>query len=372
MTEPHPICKANQARRRKPRNLPLALGVMAMSLLSASLLASAAESSVASSDPLNPFAPSNPNKSPFKTPKGPSEGTPSQPERTGEVQASDKVSVAVIPSAPQPTAGQTHHLGVRFNIAPQWHIYYPGQNATGVPPQITLKVSSIDTPSAKITLGEPIYPAPKRYGEALELLDYVYEGSPVVLYPVFVPDGVKGSLKVEWSVGYTVCKDICLTGKASGTLQWGGTEPATWSAADQQQVTKSIADQPSKDWEMHLKAQWFPGRMLSITRLGRALNTARRITFYPHEDGLELADGLKEGTTTFNTLNMKFLPRGGPNVKGIVTIVSEDGIQHLLVDIPPAKEGGPSLPTPPDAPGQPLPVPNVPVRIPPPDGPTKR
>jgi DsbC/DsbD-like thiol-disulfide interchange protein len=336
-----------------------------------------ATSVAASDDPYNPFAPS---KTPGKGPSTAPGKSPSQQERTGEVQASDKVSVAVIPSSKQPTAGQTHYLGVRFNIAPQWHIYYPGQNATGVPPQISLKVTSIENPSAKITVGEPIYPAPKRYGEALELLDYVYEGSPVILYPVFVPDGVSGGVKVDWTVGYTVCNDVCLAGKAAGSLVWGGAastsgagpSDSAWSEADAELVKRAIVTQPSKDLEIFAKVQWYPGRVLSITRLGRPTQQVRRMTFFPHEDGLEMADGLKEGTTTFSTLTMKFVPRGGPNVRGILTIVSEDGVQSVAVDIPQPKEVKDGMPKSPVSPDREIPVPNVPVRIPLPGEPTKR
>jgi DsbC/DsbD-like thiol-disulfide interchange protein len=315
-------------------------------------------------EPMNPFAP---RKTPEKSP-----GQPSSPSPSGELKASDKVSIAVIPSATDPTPGQTHHLGVRFNIAPQWHIYYPGQNATGVPPKITLKVTSAQSPAAKFTIGEPIYPAPKRYGEDVELLDYVYEGSPIVLYPIFVPDGVKGPLKVEWAAEYTVCNDICLTGKAAGTLEWGGMSSADWTARDQEQVTKAIANQPSKDWELSLKVQWFPNRTLAISSLDDRLSATRRITFFPHEDGLELADGLKNGTTTFGKLMLRFLPKGGPNVKGIVTIVTAEGVKHVLLDIPQSKDMEAFPGKAPESPTRPIPVPNMPVPIPPEGDPIKK
>lgn len=105
--------------------------------------------------------------------------------------------------------GQVTWVAIAFDIADEWHLYWPGQNDTGMSPSIEWKLPE------GWKIGQPRWPAPHRHLAPGDLLDHVLEGRAVVLYPLKAPDQVfpgSGAMilaHAEW----LVCKDMCLAEK---------------------------------------------------------------------------------------------------------------------------------------------------------------
>jgi DsbC/DsbD-like thiol-disulfide interchange protein len=111
--------------------------------------------------------------------------------------------------------GQTAMLGVVFNIAEPWHIYWIGQNDTGSAPEFKFKWP-------KGFEAKPFqWPGPTRHVAPGDILDHIYEHQVTVLIPVAVPgDAVAGSeVTISADLDWLVCSDVCVPESGSVTLK---------------------------------------------------------------------------------------------------------------------------------------------------------
>lgn len=125
--------------------------------------------------------------------------------------AGPKVHTTIVLDHAAATPGQVVWALVEYEIAPEWHIYWPGQNDTGMAPLYDWVL-----PDGWLA-GQPRYAAPQRYEHSGGMVDYILEGKTGVLVPIKVPEKAEvGSthlitLNVEW----LVCKEACIAERAS-------------------------------------------------------------------------------------------------------------------------------------------------------------
>lgn len=136
--------------------------------------------------------------------------------------------------------GKRAWLALSFTISPGWHMYWKGQNDTGLPPQVTL-----DLP-AEFKQGEILWPSPKRHVSPGDLVDSIVEEQMTLLIPIDVPVNAKpGSVvkfgaKAEW----LVCQDTCLLEDATLeiSIPVRDTTPAAEADAKAREVFASARD----------------------------------------------------------------------------------------------------------------------------------
>src|SRR6185295_16359918 len=95
-------------------------------------------------------------------------------------------------------------LGLHFQLAKGWHVYWKNAGDAGYPPAVTLK------PKEVLGEVEMRWPAPERYELPGGLVAFGYEDE--VVYPLVVPltqpfDGP--SLPLVADVDYLVCRETC-------------------------------------------------------------------------------------------------------------------------------------------------------------------
>ncbi len=131
--------------------------------------------------------------------------------------------------------GETVYVGVHFEIAPEWHLYWKNNGDTGAPLSVT-----ISGPES-VEIGELLWPAPRRYPHDISV-DYIYENAVTLLAPIRLKanastdDIVQLSAKASW----LVCKTECIFGEAELSLE----------IPVQEQV-----GEPSKDAELFTRAR---------------------------------------------------------------------------------------------------------------------
>jgi thiol:disulfide interchange protein DsbD len=111
--------------------------------------------------------------------------------------------------------GQDNWIAVRFEIAPKWHTYWRNAGESGVPATFAF------TAPEWLTIGEPVWPTPIRYPLPSGGVDYVYEGTALVLFPVRVDDTtreIKGEAQISVAIDWLVCQDVCLPGSTKVSL----------------------------------------------------------------------------------------------------------------------------------------------------------
>ena len=202
--------------------------------------------------------------------------------------------------------GETAHLGITFEIEPGWHTYWPGQNGTGYGVSIDW-----DLPDGLIA-DDPIWPAPRRYyDEPTGLLDHVYEGRVTLIVPVRVdPDlgnGLKPGQRLEIGadLDWLVCEKACIPGRATVSLEvdvagsGSSVEPSEWAPWFEQARERVPDPLPGYAGEMVLsreRGSRVPTIELNAGRMIATFPGAESMAFYPHEDGVRIADLVETGT----------------------------------------------------------------------------
>jgi len=130
------------------------------------------------------------------------------------------------------------NAGVRFRLAPGWHIYWRTAGDAGITPDFNWQGSSnIDESKLRI-----LWPIPTRQIDPSGTIqDYVYNGNTII--PVIIPlNDSSQPTDLKLSLHYAACKDICvpLSADLSLSIPANGTDPhvTTLLTEAMQQVPK--------------------------------------------------------------------------------------------------------------------------------------
>jgi len=203
-------------------------------------------------------------------------------------------------------AGEPVSLAVRFQIEDGWHTYWKNPGDTGAEMRIVY-----DGPEWA-SLGEIHWPAPKRYVSPGDLLDFVHEGTVILLTGLTVdaeaweaagkPETLAFDLNCEWFV----CKEICLLGEGSVSLELPVTTETAYKNRDALQAFSEARRAIPRPWE-DVPEQMYRARFESGV-LTLSVPRATRMTFFP-APSKELAlpvDALSEAEAKGDTLRIRY------------------------------------------------------------------
>lgn len=203
--------------------------------------------------------------------------------------------------------GETVWIGARFEMQPDWHIYWEHPGDSGMPTAFVW-----DVPEG-VEIGEIAWPAPVRFVEGDFIVSFGYKNEVILLIPVRTPRGLRSgqTLTLSARADWLECKDICLpgSGEASVVLTAGEAGPRDPRFND---VRRSIP-------------RVFPGWRATHSVSGReALLTVRfpegveipdgELTFFPLDEMTwDLLEGFQverrpDGIQIRGTLQMETLP----------------------------------------------------------------
>jgi DsbC/DsbD-like thiol-disulfide interchange protein len=131
----------------------------------------------------------------------------------GLAPAAEHVKPALVADVARAAPGQTFHVGVRFDIADHWHIYWinPGDSGFATTVKFTATGASV---------GDLQWPTPIRFMQPGDLVGYGYERQVVLMAPVQVPATAKAgeTVTITAAARWLCCKDVCIPGDAKLTL----------------------------------------------------------------------------------------------------------------------------------------------------------
>lgn len=142
-----------------------------------------------------------------------------------EAKAVGPVAVELIAEYEQIVPGQTFYLALDFELEAHWHIYWKNPGASGLPVEIEW-----DLPEGFVA-GEIQWPSPERI-ELAGLMNYGYEDAVTLIVPMQAPATLNPgeSVAVQAEAFWLVCKEMCLPGDASLSLELPVAAEATSSA----------------------------------------------------------------------------------------------------------------------------------------------
>jgi thiol:disulfide interchange protein DsbD len=157
--------------------------------------------------------------------------------------------------------GETLPIGVKFTMAPGWHIYWKNPGDSGLPPTFRWNLpgggASRAMRGSEWTATEPAFPVPVSWTDAAGLVGYGYSGTVIFPAELKIPASATPGQVVEVGVlvDYMVCKEICLTESGSAKVQLtvaaGSAETEEIDSESARQLKEAIArlPQPGKATE---------------------------------------------------------------------------------------------------------------------------
>ena len=127
--------------------------------------------------------------------------------------ATEHATVTLMSERPEVVPGQTAWLGLRFELIPQWHVYWRNPGASGSAPVIRW------TLPAGWEAGDIHWPVPKRLRVG-PLTNYGYEDTVTFLVPVQIPENPlpTGPLVITADAEWLVCRVDCIPESGRFTL----------------------------------------------------------------------------------------------------------------------------------------------------------
>ncbi|MGB0743240.1 MAG: protein-disulfide reductase DsbD family protein [Opitutales bacterium] len=230
-------------------------------------------------------------------------------------------TVELISERSEVAPGGTFHLGVVFEMEPEWHIYWKNPGASGLAP-----VLEWDLPDG-FSVGEVQWPTPKAISLG-GLVSYGYKDVAALIVPIQAPEdlepGTEFSISLELS--YLICKELCLPGDAilKLNLKAGATSVPS---AKLDLFERARAAQPNAEHPFALSSVGRGEKTLQVEISGADLPDS--LYFYAEEEGLIDPNEAQSYTVAKGVgiltlpLDHAYFEKDGPEMKGILRSASQ-------------------------------------------------
>lgn len=126
---------------------------------------------------------------------------------------SEPVQVQLLAQREQVKPGDTVWLGVKFDLEPEWHLYWLNPGFAGSPPTVTWNAGP------QLSIDPLRFPVPKVLKTG-KMVSYAYEGSFWLLAPAYVDAGASGEITIQAKVDWVACDPkTCVPGETNVTAK---------------------------------------------------------------------------------------------------------------------------------------------------------
>ncbi|MFO0836363.1 MAG: protein-disulfide reductase DsbD family protein [Phycisphaerales bacterium] len=217
--------------------------------------------------------------------------------------------------------GDRMDVGVKFTIEKDWHLYWNGQNDSGTPMAIELKLP------AGFKAKETLWPAPERLVEPGGILNHVYEREVILIVPIEVAKDAKvGPVEISVESKWLACKEACVpeSGGAKATMKVDAVPADQAALYVHEAVAKARAALPielAKD-DPRVKIV-IEGRRATIQAPG-----AKEIALMPGPESSQVKNLGESGVSKGNQLTVEFEEGQIPiRISGIVRVTNSEGVR---------------------------------------------
>ncbi len=136
------------------------------------------------------------------------------PGPTGPSPRPELVSVRLAADRTAVTPGKSFRLGVLFEIAEDWHIYWKNPGDAGLATDVSFKLPD------GWDVGELRWPTPTRFTQSGNIAGYGYKGSVLLWAEVTPPKKLPGeAVTLRAEVAWLACRRDCIAGDATPSLR---------------------------------------------------------------------------------------------------------------------------------------------------------
>jgi thiol:disulfide interchange protein DsbD len=171
-------------------------------------------------------------------------------------------------------------LAARFDIDPEWHIYWENPGESGLATEVTFEAP------AGFEVGPVRYPGPVAFSSPGPVVSYGYAGRVLLSAPVEVPAGAQGSATFTADAFWLACRESCVRGQGKATLTLPvlapGREPPAGAEADRAVLGEHTARLP-RPWPAGARHAWEkgPAGPVLVLRLPARLASGENLVFFP-------------------------------------------------------------------------------------------
>ena len=233
-----------------------------------------------------------------------------------------RVSATLLADHASVADGESFLVGVLFEIEPEWHIYWKNPGDAGMATTVEWSVPP------GFTVSELMWPAPRQFMQAGEILGYGYEGSVMLLARVSPPEGFIGAARVGAQVRWLACKEVCIPGRSS--LETTVNVGSTGAMANRETFAQWLKRVPRDLGESPLSVSVQRRGMtfeLSVAGVPQAANLQ---VFVAPPDGI----GVRSVKRMGNKAVVEFARMAGAKVSGSAEVVIGHNGVHARVLLP--------------------------------------
>lgn len=259
----------------------------------------------------------------------PSEKSAARP--ADEPAPGDLVQASLVADTASVAPGQTFVVAARFDIAPEWHLYWENPGESGLATEMEL------TAPEGFEAGPVRYPGPVRFESPGPVVSYGYSERVLLSAEVRAPGELPaGELEISAQTSWLACKESCVRGSANLSLRLPAApdaDSAEPAAADTQELLAEHAARLPRPWAKLTDARhaWEPpaqgGPVLVIEVPG-----ATGLSFFPASESQLALAGQEAGGAS---LRLRFREDRAPaQVRGVLAVDGSDRTAFYTIDLP--------------------------------------
>ena len=232
--------------------------------------------------------------------------------------------------------GATFHLGVLLRIPPGWHVYWKDPGEAGMPTTVDFRLPD------GYRAGELLWPLPKTFRQAGDILGYGYEEQVLLWVPVTAPitaaPGSEAELRAD--AAWFACKDRCVAGQAAPRLRLPVADASRPARRELFERWRRLLPVPAADCASPVEAVTVSGDIPAGQRSGRFTLEAtwkaapKAVEWFPAaRDDIEVADVAVETTgqrtvVTF-TVGLLLEPKAPSKIlETVLAAVDAEGVRR--------------------------------------------
>lgn len=268
-------------------------------------------------------------------------------EPSAEPSGEDLVAFSLIADRAAVVPGQPLTLAARFDIDPEWHIYWENPGESGLATEVTFEAPE------GFAVGPVRYPGPVAFSSPGPVVSYGYAGTVLLSAPVEVPKSLAAGDHVTFQADgfWLACRDSCIRGQGKAELKLlvlaSGREPQPPEApagaeADRALLSQHTARLP-RPWPTDAGARhaWEKGPNpgdgpVLVLRLPARLTSGANPVFFPSKDDQLVVTGQEQiidGTDVVLRVNYRAIPASA-RARGVLGV--DDTFYQLDVSGPAA------------------------------------